>query len=486
MHSDSAGDSKKPLVLLDMDTVLMSSEGDFNLSLIETLKKFGIKDVCLLTSVSAEAMLDDEVDRNRDRYARMRKFLEENGFVVHAVITPVDLVYEEPGLAWRERMEPQLEILQDKASDQWQEQEVIEAEIAALDWEYDCIWADFIEHTIKGDINEEAIQSLKSRIQRLEGKIQALQTGEKIPLDIEQINYLMRLRHGSCRQLAVHFSTIEKFFDAGPDKKTMDAELNVDAYSKALDYILKIPEIQRFPWVHSLFRHTRNAEFSFQGRGGLYAFVMQSSLLSQFGTPIFLDTDPDRLEAIEAVHSALHLPEPCCVEVDPDCDDTEEYYKEELSKAVPKDALLDELNSLSELQRVELESLAESKRELVEKFNLLKTQLKTPSKLHSPLKILFDVFAQALNVFIHQVQVLINLQARKKHFFEKFDYYIEFVTAKEKREIYDCYQKSSIGTYKNYGLWSDSKTSAEKKIDTEIKKLQNVDSALSIKKGGAV
>lgn len=93
--------------LLDVDQTLINTEATFlNEALLDSLKKRGVKDLILFTTMySSQIGLDID---NPKPFARESLIieLEKRGFTVHKVITPMDVLIGKPGAYYEEHWKP--------------------------------------------------------------------------------------------------------------------------------------------------------------------------------------------------------------------------------------------------------------------------------------------------------------------------------------------------------------------------------------------
>ncbi|QDP73746.1 hypothetical protein FOG18_13900 (plasmid) [Legionella israelensis] len=84
---ESEEEEKRPVALLDVDHTLLF-DNEFNETLLKSLKKNGIRDIYLFTDMRFGRLnVKDRMD--------LVESLQEKGFTVHGVITPVDLVWNQ-------------------------------------------------------------------------------------------------------------------------------------------------------------------------------------------------------------------------------------------------------------------------------------------------------------------------------------------------------------------------------------------------------
>lgn len=102
---------QKPYAFLDLDNTLIDTEANYlNEALIKSLLDQGIKDLCLFTSMNAQQIALDLQSSVKYSRPEIVKELENRGFTVHAVITPIDIHYKKPGQYYNEDWIPHYNI----------------------------------------------------------------------------------------------------------------------------------------------------------------------------------------------------------------------------------------------------------------------------------------------------------------------------------------------------------------------------------------
>lgn len=423
MRSDS---DPRLLAVIDMDTVFFSEEGKPNTQLIESLKKNGIKDVCLLTELTAEEMLDPDNAAERN-YEKIKDLLEKNNFVIHAVVTPIDPIYQEGkelGLAWKEELESS----------------VINDKIIILDWNSNSVLMDLINNAIAGNITIELIKNLEERIKQVRDDMNEIikqcptaYLGEKAEY-YEQINNVL--------------SYIASLL------------LQKDGANKAIQYILSLDQIKNLPWLKVL---EDEIDPDFSHKNSMYACMMP--LINQFDGVVFVDINDKNLKDRKRIHKKLAENVPYYA-INANFG-AEENLDKKLSWSLKKKDLFNELDTLSSASEDDMDLLQKLKTTVSERLE----ELNKRSDNYTSIGVAFRICCIVLNVFVFQLRLIQKALIEKRaQFLKKLDECIVLAPEEEKAGIYSRYKNMPIvTTHRNLGLWG--KTDASIAVESKVEKL---------------
>ncbi len=313
---------RKPLALLNMDTTLLLKDDLVNTSLIKALKNQDIQDVCLLTDLSAEDMLGEDSEKNKARYAKIKKLLEDNDFVVRAVVTPIDPIYENGkglGNAWDDYLEP---------SDA-EERNAITNQSILWHWAYHDILMKLVDAAIQGSLTQVILEDdiIPSLFKINKEIFQLLEKNNENPklLSKKQVLGLTNM-----------INWYAKIITALQEKSgQLPYEGQLLSGPSALDLIKDVANLTELSWIEEIYNLlTRGESLAFWNRkSSMYACAVQSALLEDdFDRFILLDTDSNYLKNMAGLHPALSDNPLTTITIHPGLANRDNTYRDQLSK----------------------------------------------------------------------------------------------------------------------------------------------------------
>lgn len=182
------------VALLDVDDTLVTGNAQSNEPLLEELEKSGVTHVYLFTNMSPEDIQKAVTDNSYLARDELVRKLEERGFTVHGVITPIDPVYNQGlGAPYRDIFLPQYERCGNELTDTTLGED-IEYKIAYTEFKVYSLLQNVLNETIQGNANsatlKESYKASRAEIQATFNQLKAKNLTEEQKQKVKKIEDL--------------------------------------------------------------------------------------------------------------------------------------------------------------------------------------------------------------------------------------------------------------------------------------------------------